>query len=65
MKWCALPGIVGMVVLAVGFVQKIHWLKVAGLVLIAPMLWIYFVIIFVFLPMLIFGKIRRGRKDTR
>jgi len=65
MKRCALPSIIGMLALAVGFVQKIGWLKVIGLVLVAPIIWIYFVIIFVFMPFLIFDMIRRGRRHTR
>lgn len=65
MKRCALPGIIGMLVLAAGFVQKISWLKVVGLVLVAPVLWVYFVIIFVFMPVLILDKIRRGRTRPR
>ncbi len=65
MKRCALPGIIGMFALAAGFVQKIGWLKVVGFVLVAPMLWVYFVIIFVFMPMLILDKIRRGKTRPR
>ena len=65
MKWGALPGIVGMIVLAIGFIQKIYWLEVVGIVLAAPIFWVYFVIIFIFLPYLIFDKIRKGRKQAR
>jgi len=65
MKRCAVPSLIGIVVLAIGFIQKIRWLEIVGVILAAPILWVYFVIIFVFMPMLIFGKIRRGRKDTR
>jgi hypothetical protein len=65
MKRCALPGLIGMVLLAVGFVQKIRWLKITGLILIAPMLWVYFVILFIFLPILIFSKIRKGKTRTQ
>ena len=56
-----LPGIVGMVLLAVGVLQKIGWVKVLGLVLAAPVFWCYFGVIFIFLPLLIIDKLRRGR----
>lgn len=65
MKWCALPGIIGIILLAIGFIQKIHWLEILGAVLAAPIFWVYFVIIFIFLPYLIFDKIRKGRKQAK
>ena len=65
MKWCALPGIIGMVALTIGFVQKIRWLEIVGVALAAPMFWVYFVIVFFFMPYLIFDKIRKGRKKAR
>ncbi len=65
MKWCALPGIFGMFVFAIGSIQKISWVKVAGLLLVAPILWVYFVIVFIFLPYSIFDKIRRSRGQMR
>ena len=61
LKWCGLPGIVGMVLIAVGVVQRVGWVKVVGVVLAAPVLWCYFVVIFIFLPFLVFDKLRRGR----
>jgi len=50
-----------MVLLAVGVLQKIGWVKVLGLVLAAPVFWCYFGVIFIFLPLLIIDKLRRGR----
>jgi hypothetical protein len=62
MKWGAFPGIVGLVLIAIGVVKKVGWLKIAGVVLAAPMLWCYFVVIFIFLPYLMFDKIRRSSR---
>jgi hypothetical protein len=59
MKWCGFPGIIGMLMIVFGSVWKIGWLKVAGFVLAAPIFWVYFVVIFIFTPFLIFDKIRR------
>jgi len=59
MQRCALPGIVGIVLFSVGLWQHITWLRIAGVVLAAPMIWVYFVIIFVFLPWGLFDTIRR------
>jgi len=65
MKWGAFPGIVGILLFWLGVWRKIGWLKIGGLVLAAPMLWVYFVIIFIYMPFLIFDKIRRGRSRAR
>jgi len=62
MKWGALPGIIGLVFIAVGILKKVGWLKIAGVVLAAPMFWCYFVVIFIFLPYLVFDKIRRSSR---
>lgn len=62
MKWGAFPGIVGLVLIAVGVVKKVGWLKIAGVVLAAPMFWCYFVVIFIFLPYLVFDRIRKGSR---
>ena len=62
MKWGALPGIVGLILIAVGGLKKIGWLKIAGAVLAAPMFWCYFVILFIFMPYLLFEKIQRSSR---
>ena len=59
-RFC-LPGIIGWFLLAFGFWKKVGWLKVAGLVLAAPIIWIYFVVIFLFLPATVFTKLGRKR----
>lgn len=60
MKWSAFPGIIGLVLLAIGVVGKAGWLKITGAVLAAPIFWCYFVVIFIFLPYLVFNRIRKG-----
>ena len=65
LKWGALPGIVGMVCIAIGVLKKIGWLKLVGIALAAPMFWCYFVVIFIFLPYLVFDRFRRGRIQSR
>ena len=62
LKWGALPGILGLVLIAIGVVKKIGWLKFAGAVLAAAMFWCYFVVIFIFLPYLVFDRIRKGSR---
>ena len=65
MQKCALPGIVGLLLVGVGFWKKLGRLKIVGIVLAAPVLWAYVVVTFVFIPMVIFDKIRRGKTHTR
>ena len=64
-KWCALPGLIGMALFVVGVVKKLGWLKVIGVVLAAPVLWCYFVLIFIYFPMLIFDSLRRRKTQGR
>lgn len=61
LKWCALPGLIGMVLIVLGVVQKVGWLKIVGLVLAAPVIWCYLVVVFIFFPFLVFDRWRRGR----
>lgn len=51
MQCCALPGLLGMFLLAIGFWQQVVWLKVVGAILAAPIIWVYAVVTFLFLPM--------------
>ena len=64
-RWATFPGIVGLLMSAFGFVLKLGWLEIVGLLLAAPLLWAYFVSIFVFMPVLIFDKIRGARSKAR
>ena len=56
MKRFALPGIIGIPLLAVGVAKKIQWLTVAGLVLAAPVLWCFFVMLVIAPLVILFEK---------
>lgn len=56
---CWLPGVLGVVLFVVGRWQHIGWLKVAGIILAAPIIWVYALVIFVFLPFAVFDHFRR------
>jgi hypothetical protein len=62
LKWCALPGVLGLALIAIGVVERIGWLKITGAVLAAPMFWCYFVVIFIFLPYLVLDRIWKGSR---
>lgn len=57
-----LPGIVGIVCFSLGLWLHISWLRVLGIVLAAPIIWVYCVIIFVFFPWAIIDSIARRRR---
>ncbi|MCU0531214.1 MAG: hypothetical protein MUE76_03870 [Syntrophales bacterium] len=59
MQRFALPGLIGLLLFAVGAWQHAGWLQVAGIVLAAPVLWVYAVVIVVFFPALLFDRLRR------
>lgn len=61
MKKCAVPGIVGMVCIAYGVVKKVTWLKIIGGMLIVPLVWCHFVIIFVYMPILILNNFKNHK----
>jgi hypothetical protein len=44
--------------------HRVGWLKIVGIVLAAPVLWCYFVVIFIFLPYLVFDRIRKGSRNA-
>lgn len=48
----ALPGIVGILIVALALWLQLHWLMVIGVVLLLPVLWCYLVILCFYLPML-------------
>ncbi len=52
----ALPGLVGLLLVGVGVWQQITWLTIAGLLLAAPVLWCYLVIMVVCPLILLFSK---------
>lgn len=62
MDRCWLPGIIGILMFALGFWRHAGWLKVTGLVLAAPIIWVYAVVIFVFIPFAIFDHVWRKIK---
>jgi hypothetical protein len=57
-----LPGLAGMLLFAVGVWQHVGWLEVVGIVLAAPIIWVYAVVMFVFLPFTLFDGLRRRLK---
>ena len=56
---CWLPGVLGMVLFAVGLWQHIGWLKVTGIILAVPIIWVYALVILAFLPFAVFDHVRR------
>ena len=64
MERCWLPGLVGFLLLAVGVWQRVTWLKIAGIVLAAPVIWVYTVVIFFFIPFAVFDRVRRSLKNN-
>lgn len=60
-----LPGIIGLLLAGVGFWQNIFWLKLTGLVLATPIFWAYFVLTFIYLPMLLIDALRRSRRSAK
>jgi hypothetical protein len=63
MERCWLPGLVGMLLFAVGVWKHVGWLKIVGIVLAAPIIWVYAVVIFIFLPFALFDRLRRSLKN--
>jgi hypothetical protein len=59
MQRCWLPGVVGLLLLALGWWRDIGWLKVTGVLLAGPLIWVYAVVIFVLLPFALFDRMRR------
>ncbi|HWF19811.1 MAG TPA: hypothetical protein VG754_11115 [Verrucomicrobiae bacterium] len=57
-RWC-LVGFLGVVLIAIGIYKKLLWLKIAGFVLAVPMIWVYFVVLFIFLPAMGLKKLRK------
>ncbi len=58
-----LPGLVGLLLFAVGVWQHTSWLKIVGIVLAAPIIWVYAVVMFIFLPFTLFDGLRRRLKN--
>lgn len=64
LQWCAWPGFAGFLILGIGVWQQIDWLMVIGGILGAPVVWAYAVLLFVYVPYLIFDSVRRSLKRT-
>jgi len=64
MRRFSLPGLIGLLILAIGVWQKLEWLKVIGIILLAPVIWVYIVLLLVYVPYLLFDGIRRSLKKT-
>ena len=58
----ALPGVVGILLFAIGVWQDLGLAKVIGIILAAPVIWVYVVLLFGYFPYLIFEGIRRQLK---
>ncbi len=58
-----LPGVVGLLLFAVGVWMHMGWLKITGIILAAPIIWVYAVVIFVFFPFALFDRLRRSLKN--
>lgn len=57
MRFGALPGLVGLVMIGIGIHQQIDALKIVGFVLTIPILWVYIVIFFIYIPFAIVNKL--------
>ena len=60
----ALPGLIGLLLFGIGVWRRVTWLKVTGIILAAPVIWVYAVLLFVYVPFLLFDGIRRRLKKT-
>jgi hypothetical protein len=49
---------------AVGVWQHVGWLKIAGIVLALPVIWVYAIVIFVFFPFILFDSVRRRLRNN-
>jgi hypothetical protein len=66
MEQCWLPGVIGLLLFAVGVWQHVGWLKIVGIVLAVPILWVYAVVMLVFFPFILFDSLwRRLRRKGR
>ena len=65
MQRCWLPGLVGLLLFGVGVQQHVGWLKVAGIILAAPIIWVYAVVMCVYFPFALFDSIRRSLSKTK
>ncbi len=61
----SLPGMLGIILFTVGIWQRIGWIEIVGIILSLPIIWVYFVLIFVFFPSIIFERIRHYMKQRR
>ncbi len=52
----ALPGLVGFLLIGLGWWQQTTWLTIAGLILAAPILWCYVVLALVYPLLFLFEK---------
>ena len=58
----SLPGLVGLLLFAVGVWQDLGWLRVTGIILAAPIIWVYAVVLLVYFPFLLFDSLWRSVK---
>ena len=53
------PGLIGIILFVFGVWQRIGWIKIIGIILAAPIIWVYIAVIFVFFPAAILDYIRK------
>ncbi len=56
---------VGVLLFAVGVWQHVSWLKVTGIILAAPIIWVYAVVMLVYFPYILFDSIRRSLSKSQ
>ena len=61
----ALPALIGVVLFVAGLWLQATWLKAIGVVLAAPILWAYAVLLFVYCPILLVEAIRSRLNKTK
>jgi predicted RND superfamily exporter protein len=54
-----LPGLLGILLAVIGYANKITWVTVIGLVLAAPIIWSYAVVLIVLPPLAVATALRR------
>ena len=62
MRFGALPGLIGFALIGIGYYLQINPLIIVGVVLAIPVLWVYFVILCIFFPYLLFDSLKKSVK---
>ena len=62
---CAWPGFAGALIFGIGVWLQVDWLMVIGAILAAPVIWAYAVLLFVYVPHLLFDSVRRSLNKNK